>query len=910
MSSPPAYARSVEELRPGDTTSERFELILEARRHDTLLAPAILGFQSFEDDAQYLPAGDLARIVGFSAETNLRHGTIEGWFLEPENRFLIDAKNLSYTLRGETFPLQPEDIFVQDQGGGFGDVYVRADVLNRIWPLDLTIDMGALRLNVGTAYKLPYELKEEREKKHESFLNKHTDEIDFTGFQNVQNPYRLYSPPIIDLTSDASWNDAEKREDARLFLAGKNDLLGFSADYSMNLGYRDGEIDLPDQLRLTLERQAFGAETMPLGVRNLSIGDVSARTSEWIRGSNAGRGVSVSSRPLKRRQVFDEVTIEGTATPGWEIEIYRNNELIDFGIVGETGQYRFDSVQLQAGGNKIRTVLYGPQGQVEERNEEYRIGSSLAAPGETFYEASLVDTSRDFVPLDTTDNAQNNGIAYSGMVTHGLSRNLTVFGSASKSMTREGEKQYLTAGVNTSLGPVTGKLEAYNQIGGGYGIDGRASTSLKGWNLNLRTALFHDFESDRAGYDESARTLDAQFRASKRIKTPLGPTGFNVSALHQKRANGLETSTLQVGQTISHGDFRAGSNLRTTLRDRQLSTVRGRLDGSWRINREWQLRSILDYDVRPDFALDEFTADILYRPSSKLSAGLTVGQDLQDDRSKIGANINYDFGTFLGGVQTNWQKDDGYKIALRASTSLAPFGKDGRYIASSRSQRLQNALYGHVFLDKNLDGVFDAGDEPVPDTRLLLNDRKTVTADDEGYLTDVQSEAGDYAALTFDPGSAENPFLVPMKDGYRVLLRPGVAQGVRIPLVEAGLIDGTAFFENGKSVPGLRLQLVDAQGAVVKESMTGFDGFYTFEQVKPGDYTVRADPALDVNLVAQAVSITPENLFLYGTDLDLLEKEDVKNARRFAALAPEAQYGRYTAIVGTLKKMQKTLSGI
>ncbi|MCB9987872.1 MAG: carboxypeptidase regulatory-like domain-containing protein [Rhodospirillales bacterium] len=911
----PAWAQqqSVPVSAPASAYSEPpyDELVLEVRRNDDLLARTILGFQGGMTD-YYIPLGDLARLVGFDVELNLNRGFIRGWYLSTDNTYEVDAKNLTYTVRGQTVPLTKNDIFMRDYGAGFGDIYVRLETLNEILPLDLHLDFAALKLDVQTSEKLPYEMKKEREAKREKFLSMQQGEESFAGYRNIENPYRMFSEPIIDLDGSFVWDSEEESWNNNIHASGKNDLLGFSADYGVNIHADDGDWQAPDKVRMTLTKQAFGNDTMPLGVRNLSLGDVSARTPEWVRGSNAGRGVSVSTRPVKRQQTFDEITVEGTAAPGWEVELYRNNELLDFGVVGERGDYRFDNVELLAGQNNIRTVLYGPQGQIEERTEEYKIGSSLARPGETFYEASIVDTSNSTIAFDDNNGRQNQdkGIAYSGAVTHGLSRNATVFGTVSNSMTRKGEKKYVTAGVNASVGRVIGKAEVYKQLDGGQALDTRLATSMKGWNLNLRTAMFKDFESDRAGYEESARTLDTRVRATKRFPTAAGMVGLSFSGSHEIRKNNTEATQLQAAQNLARRTWRTGNSLQMNWRDRQLETVQGRLDGSVRLGRQWNLRTALNYDVRPDFAFDDFMADLLYRHSRKLTTGVNLGRDLQDGQMWGGGHIDYDFGSFMSGLQMNWREDSGYNLALRASTSLGPFGKNGGYTASSRSMQGQNAVRGRVFWDKDLDGVYTGEDEPLEDARMMLAGKRTERADESGFLSQVSSENGDYVGMTFDRNSVDNPFLVSSEDGYRLLLRPGVAQHIDVPVVEGGTVDGTVFFEDGNPVPGLRMQMVNKEGVVVGQSVTSFDGFYTFELIRPGAYVIQADPALDLNMAPQLVTVTPEELFRYGIDMEVQDKEEIKNAKRFAALPEELQKNKYASILGTLKQMQQTLSQV
>lgn len=54
------------------------------------------------------------------------------------------------------------------------------------------------------------------------------------------------------------------------------------------------------------------------------------------------------------------------------------------------------------------------------------------------------------------------------------------------------------------------------------------------------------------------------------------------------------------------------------------------------------------------------------------------------------------------------------------------------------------------------------------------------------------------------------------------------------------------------------------------ETETAFDGYYTFEFVPPGNYTILAEESSGVQIENGAASISSEDLFLYGKDLLLL----------------------------------------
>jgi hypothetical protein len=94
---------------------------------------------------------------------------------------------------------------------------------------------------------------------------------------------------------------------------------------------------------------------------------------------------------------------------------------------------------------------------------------------------------------------------------------------------------------------------------------------------------------------------------------------------------------------------------------------------------------------------------------------------------------------------------------------------------------------------------------------------------------------------------------------------------IQIPLVETGAIDGTLRWNNGNPIAGLELELMDLGGEIKKTSITAPDGYFTFEKVMPGNYTIRAAPSTGLVIPFRYVDLTPDNLFQFGMDITAVD---------------------------------------
>jgi hypothetical protein len=113
------------------------------------------------------------------------------------------------------------------------------------------------------------------------------------------------------------------------------------------------------------------------------------------------------------------------------------------------------------------------------------------------------------------------------------------------------------------------------------------------------------------------------------------------------------------------------------------------------------------------------------------------------------------------------------------------------------------------------------------------------TTDERGEV--MVAGLANYMPVTvgIDTSSLDDPMLAPRKALQVVVPRPGVAAEVEIALVGAGDIEGAIVRDGGDGFEGLDVELLDASGKVVATTRSDFDGFFLFERVAYGRYTIR-----------------------------------------------------------------------
>jgi hypothetical protein len=159
----------------------------------------------------------------------------------------------------------------------------------------------------------------------------------------------------------------------------------------------------------------------------------------------------------------------------------------------------------------------------------------------------------------------------------------------------------------------------------------------------------------------------------------------------------------------------------------------------------------------------------------------------------------------------------------------------------SRRQLAQAGIVrATVYRDLNANGAHDPA-EPYEKGALVttgttLAERLT---DAKGAVTIGGLASYTPIAVGIDASTHADPMLVPKKALQVEVPRPGIPADVEIGLVGGGDIEGAVVKSGGLGFEGLDLELVDASGKVVGTTRTEFDGFFLFERVAYGRYTVR-----------------------------------------------------------------------
>ena len=807
--------------------------LFDVRSGQYRLGDGVRGYQTPQGICVDLGDVVLALDLAVRVDRKLRRAT--GWVFDERRSLTIDRETGEVRAGSERFRLAATTI--RDTAAGW---CVDLVSLNAWLGVPLTADLSNAVLRVDAKEKLPFQLAAERRARAASIRPQAA--FDLASLPQAVRPYEAWATPSVDVVASVG-AVSDKRGGSygqgryEIFAAGE--LLAQSFDARLS---SDNE-GVPDSLRMRLYRtDAQGRLLGSLKATHYGVGDVSLLSTGIVAASTPGRGAVLTNRPVERPDAFDKTDFRGDLPAGWDAELYRNGQLLAFTSPNSDGRYAFIDVPLQYGANRFEIVLYGPQGQIRREIKQVQVGLDSIPPQQSWYWAGVAQENADLIDF----GGRRRGAFRRGWRgTAGIERGLDTRTSASAylhSLLIENVRyNYGELALRRSIGPTL--LE----VGGSYeqkgGVAARASwlaafgetyvraDALRGWsgfvsdrllsNINAiysvsvdqsvklgRTILPLHFDVRQverwSGGDsiEASARASASFRAMtftgqldwSRAKAPIGPDPPD-NLIASLLANA------RIGRVRVRGEARfalSGEN----------SDTRMALIGEWAGKGEAEWRAELGYDR----GLDRARAGLGYtRRFNKLQLS-GFGEVASDGSVAASLALAFSFGPKSAG---------GWRVSAEKLASR------GQVIAD-------------VWMDENGDGVRQPGEAALPAVPLTAGNALVDAAtDSEGRGTIDGLEPFRAVMIGIDAGSLPDPYVQPALPGVVVAPRPGVATRVLLPMVAAGEIEGVFRRDGGHVVEGLRVELVDAEGRVRAATLTEFDGYFLFEGVAYGRYTVR-----------------------------------------------------------------------
>ncbi len=822
-----------------------------ANADDALLFDVRLGQYRLGDGVRgyQVPGGtcvDLADVImaldiPVRLDKKLRRAT--GWAFEERHTLAIDREANTVQIMNTVAKLGPNDIYDTPEGW-----CVATARLGNWLGLSLVADQGNALLIIKSPTKLPVEAQMERRARAAKVQN--IAVFDLKSLPHTQTPFRGVRMPSVDVVvslgglKDRARGTGQISRTYELYAAGEVGPIAYNARLSSS---RKG---VPESLRVQAYRTDPEAKLLgPLHATTVAAGDVSGFSTPLVAQSSAGRGAMVTNRPVERRDSFDRTDFRGELPSGWDAELYRNGQLLMFANNRADGRYEFRDVPLLYGQNRFEIVLYGPQGQVRRETRNVPVGLDSIPPRKTYYWAGGYQDGHDLIGIGGGGRFGQTGWRGTFALERGLDARTSVAGLVHSLVLEDGiRRNYAELALRRAVGPTLVEISGSQSSNGGSALRAQMLGEFNSTYISVETIrALGGFRSDRVLRDVTGLhtvSLDHSFKLGRTILPVHLESRYTTRSTGSDSLDAAARASTSIGRMSLTGELNWRDERRkygpdppsiveaSLLANARIGNVRFRGETRYRLSPESRLENAaLVAEWSAGGGNDRFRND--WRAE--------IGYDRPLRRARIGMGYIRRFEKLALAASVEAGSDGSLAGGLNLAFSLGPDpASAGRIRMTSERLATQGQAVARVYRDLNGDGVRQS-DEPVEKDVQLSAGRVPVErlTGKNGQVVIDALEPYQPVLIGIDASSLPDPLVQPATSGIVVTPRPGVAVTIELPLASAGEIDGTLVRAGGGNFQGVELELVNVEGRVAAKTVSEFDGFFLFEAVPYGRYTLR-----------------------------------------------------------------------
>ena len=813
-------------------------LLLELHSGQYKIGDALRGYQT--PQGVCVDFTDLVQALDLPMRVDPKSRRATGWLFAEDQRLTIDRdSNMVQNMNGSQSITAGA---INDTPEGW---CIDLKVLSGWMGVRLKPELSTMSIRLESDKKLPFLEAIERKSRAARLHPPRNAQFDLASLPHADAPYQAWRTPSVDVQVQAQWSQRSGTQVQYEALA-SGEVLGLS--YSARVAGSNGIA--PDSVRLKLYRNDPTAGLLgPLKATRFAIGDVDTEPTALSAQSAYGRGLFVSNRPLNLPSRFGMTTLRGILPAGWDAELYRNGELRAYQADRGDGRYEFTDIELVFGDNEFDVVLYGPQGQIRHEHSAMPVGLENLPAGKTWYWAGVVDQGHDLIGMRRSPFEPLGGWRWGLGVEHGIDRRTTIGASYNSSVLLGRRRNYFEGTLRRALGPMLVELSGAQQFGAGRAWRGEALGKLGGLRFDAHV-LWVDGEFDSEQVSARQRS-EAELRLSGHVKLGGWSLPVELGARQTRSRDGVKITEL-----LTHGSLRVS---RATLTVEFLhraatgdpvlisSEAQGNSvallgnTGFGLVRVRGQARFGLDGN-QPGFQQAQLVVEA---PIGRdMTARASYDIDGPSDRRTASIGFVRQFSRFALRGEGTLDNHGNIGFGLTLALSLGPDPAGGGWRVSREKLAQQGQASIEVFRDDNGDGLKQASEPAVEGVAIEAGFRhsdkptnKAGRAVIDGLLPYVP------VLVSIDGGSLPDPLLQPKGRGMVVVPRPGVAAKVLLPLAPTGEVEAVLLGPEGEAQGGVTVELTDAAGRVLYQTVSDFDGYVLFDSIPYGDYRLRIGAA-------------------------------------------------------------------
>mgnify|MGYP001766493289 CR=1 FL=1 len=802
---------------------------------------------AIKNSEAYLSVTDLFNYLKIKIDYTPGFDEVTGFIVSPDAQYKILRPQNKIIYQKKEYQLTPED-FIRTESS----LYIRAKVFGDVFGLGMSFNFRSLSVTLNTQVELPI-IREIRLEEMRKNISKIQDDV------TPDTTYRMKRSLIH--AGNFDWNVNSNQQiggnvSTRFNVRAGTQLLGGEANFTLNFD-TDNPFDLRQQDYLW--RYANNNNKV---IRQLTLGRVSSSGKVSLGAPLVG--AHITNAPTTYRRSFGTYILSDMTEPGWMVELYVNNILVNYMQADASGFFSFE-VPLVYGETNVKLQFYGPYG--EERSED-----------------RILSIPFNFLPKGTLEYNLTAGVTEDSLmakyaradINYGFGRSLS--GGA-------GVEFYSALSENKFMPYVRSSLKILPEML----LNAEYVYKVKFESvLSYRIAKNLNIELNYLKYNKDQKAFPTSTLEERKVSLALPIRGKSFSMFARVAAMQLilpNANTFATEMVLSAGFRSFSANLSTQARFFTGSSpfvysalsMAFRLPAGFIVTPQTQFNYTSGSFVNAKVSVDKQFSRIGY-------ANLSYEQNFSSKTSNIELGMRFELSFARFSVNAR-KSGKNYSFSESAGGGVIVDAKN-KYVAfRNRGSVGRGGAIIIPFLDINCNGVMDEGESAISGISARVSGG--ISQFDEKSSTIRVTDLEPYTIYNIEvsASSTENiSWQIPFKV-IGVEAEPNKMKRVEIPVFPLGEASGMVNIKRGKSTEqGLGRIIVKfftKDGNMIKSVLSEPDGYYSFLGLKPGEYYASLDSVqigkleMDVSEMTIPFTIQPsyDGDLVGGLDFTLLKEE-------------------------------------
>jgi len=762
----------------------------------------------YESEKLFLPVLELFRFLQIKAEPSVTLDSISGFIGKEEYRYLIDNHYKKIFFRGKDFSI------AENQSMNTGDdLYIDSRLFGEIFGLHCKFNFRNLSVTIKPDFELPV-IRKMRIEQFRKNIKQLRGEVE--ADTTLKHQHELWKFGMMDWAATSTQSTDSKTSSQFWLRTGAEALYG---ETNLQLYYSS----LNEFTNRNLQYYWRWVDNQNKVIRQVRAGRISPMSISSIY--NPITGISITNASTLYRRSFGEYTISDYTEPGWTVELYVNNVIVDYQIADASGFYKFN-IPLVYGASEVMLKFYGPYGEERIQRIFLNVPFSFLPPGELEYTVNsglvLDDKNSHFERAD---------------VKYGVKRYLTIGGGFEYLSSIVSGKEIPF--INASVAPVRNLLISSEYAKG-------VQTKLL---ANYRLVSGSSFELKYTHYVPGQQAVRVSYLEDWQatLSMPVRFPKFSAYSRLSYRRNVYKTTTYNIA-SITLSSYIKKLNA-------SISAYANWMDGDdpfiyaniglglpqWK-GFTSRVQSQINFS---DNRVISLRAEIEKRILQQGYLSLMGEENFQSKYRAISLSFRWTVPFSQVNLATRLSNNE-FMITEGAQGSFA-FGSGKGYVhAEDRPSVGMGGLSIISFIDLNHNYKRDSGERLVKGLAMRINGGRVIQGEKDSIIRVVGLIPYTDYILTIDEKSLEEISYRIAHKVIRIYAEPNQFKKIEIPVLPMGEINGWVLRKDGTGQRGEGHIIIDIYSSIGKKiasTITERDGAFSYLGLPPGHYIARLDSA-------------------------------------------------------------------